>query len=205
MFVPRPDAALSDDECWAFVRTQGFGQLIAPGIGRDLPVVVPTQFVVPRTGEVVLHLAAPNPVWEALAEHPRALLSIAGDWAYIPTAWKAVGDEDPRLGVPTTYYAAVQLECDAHVVDDDDGKLAILRAQLDTLQPGIDAADPMEHTARIPGIRGLRLTATGVRAKFKFGGNVDAEHRLAVAEHLSERAGPGDEAARTHLLRRLDA
>ena len=38
---------------------------------------------------------------------------------------------------------------------------------------------------------------TEVRAKFKYGGNVDAAHRLAVAERLAERGGPGDAAARS--------
>ena len=37
------------------------------------------------------------------------VLSVAGDWSYIPSAWKAIGDEDPRFGIPTTYYAGVQL------------------------------------------------------------------------------------------------
>ena len=60
---------------------------------------------------VVLHLARPNPIWDALQENPRVLLSVAGDWAYIPAAWKAIGEEDPRMGVPTTYYGAVQLDC----------------------------------------------------------------------------------------------
>jgi transcriptional regulator len=40
--------------------------------------------------------------------------------------------------------------------------------------------------------------------KFKYGGNVDAAHRTAVADRLVERDGPGDRAARRHLLRRLD-
>ena len=52
---------------------------------------------------MLLHLARPNPVWTALDERPVALLSVAGDWAYVPSAWKAVDDEDPALGIPTTY------------------------------------------------------------------------------------------------------
>jgi len=32
-------------------------------------------------------------------------LSVAGDWAFIPGSWKAIGDEDPEYGIPTTYYA----------------------------------------------------------------------------------------------------
>jgi transcriptional regulator len=195
------DASEGEDEWRAFVVAQGFGQLIAAGRGRDVPVVVPTQFVLDG-GEVLLHLARPNPVWPAIEENPTVMLSVAGDWAYVPTAWKAIGDEDPTLGIPTTYYAAVQLRCDATVVDDPDGKLAILRHQLGALQPDGGHADPEVHERKLPGIRGLRLAIRDVTGKFKYGGNVDAAHRAAVAEHLRERGAAGDEAARAHLLRR---
>ena len=40
-----------------------------------------------------------------------------------------MGDEDPATGIPTTYYAAVQLTATAEVVDDPAGKAAILRLQ----------------------------------------------------------------------------
>ena len=201
------DAPIGDDEVWSFVRAQGFGHLIAPG-RRDLPVVVPTQFVV-TDGEaqspvVLLHLARPNPVWGALEENRTVLLSVAGDWAYVPSAWKAVGEEDPALGIPTTYYAAAQLVADAEVVDDDGGKLAILRAQLSALEPSVAHADPSVHQRRLPGIRGIRLQVRELTGKFKYGGNVDVTHRTAVAHHLAERNGPGDRAALAHLLRRLD-
>lgn len=202
MLIHPWDAAASADEWMAFVRAQGFGHLVAAGRGRDVPVVVPTQFVLASADEVVLHLARPNPIWAALDENPTVVLSVAGDWAYIPTAWKAIGDEDPRLGVPTTYYAAVQLIADATVVDDDEGKAAILREQLAGAEPGSGAADPLEHGRRLNTIRGLRLAVRDVRAKFKYGGNADDAHRAYVAEHLAERDGPGDAAAIAHLRRR---
>jgi len=185
-----------------FVRAQGFGHLVAGGRNRDVPVVVPTQFTLLGADEVVLHLARPNPIWAALEENPAVVLSVAGDWAYVPAAWKAIGEEDPRLGIPTTYYAAVQLIADATVVDDLEGKAAILREQLADQEPGSDVADPVEHGRRLSGIRGLRLAVRDVRAKFKYGGNVDDEHRAAVAEHLTARGGPGDAAALAHLRRR---
>jgi transcriptional regulator len=197
------DAGASEDEWARFVRAQGFGHLVAAGRGRDVAVVVPTQFALVSAAEVVLHLARPNPVWAALEENPAVLLSVAGDWAYIPAAWKAIGDEDPRMGVPTTYYAAVQLIAQASVVDDDEGKAAILRVQLGTTEPGSGAADPLEHGRRLAGIRGLRLAVRDVRAKFKYGGNVDDEHRAAVATRLASRHGPGDAAALAHLRRRI--
>jgi transcriptional regulator len=202
MLIHPWDAALSEDEWVDFVRGQGFGHLVAAGRGRDVPVVVPTQFSLVDPANVVLHLARPNPVWGALEENPTVVLSVAGDWAYVPAAWKAIGDEDPRLGIPTTYYAAAQLIATATVVDDLDGKVAILRTQLGDTEPGSDVADPMEHARRLSGIRGLRLAVTDVRAKFKYGGNVDDAHRAEVARRLTERAGPGDGPALSHLRRR---
>jgi transcriptional regulator len=198
------DSSTGQDEWLPFLRAQGFGQLIASGRGREVPVVVPTQFVIGVDSplEIWLHLARPNPIWAALAENPTVLLSVAGDWAYIPAAWKAIGAEDPALGVPTTYYAAVQLVATATVVDDEAGKLEILRRQLASLEPSSGHADPSEHVRRLPGIRGLRLVTREVMGKFKYGGNVDEPHRLAVADRLVSRAGPGDAAARKHLLRR---
>jgi transcriptional regulator len=197
------DSSTEPDEWRAFVLAQGFGQLIAAGRDRDVPVVVPTQFILDGD-EVVLHLARPNSIWEAIEENPAVLLSVAGDWAYIPAAWKAIGDEDPALGIPTTYYAAVQLRCAARVIDDPAGKLEILRSQLGVVEPDSGHADPVVHERKLAGIRGLRLAIRGVGGKFKYGGNVDEPHRQAIAAKLEERGAPGDAAARSHLLRRLD-
>jgi transcriptional regulator len=201
------DAPLDADEVLTFVRSQGFGHLVAPG-RRDVPVVVPTQFVLAddagegEVPDVLLHLARPNPVWAALEENPVVVLSIAGDWAYVPSAWKAVGDEDPALGIPTTYYAAAQIVGDASVLDDDAAKLEVLRRQLSALEPEIAHADPDVHGRKLAGIRAIRITVRELVGKFKYGGNVDAAHRAAVAERLAVRGGPGDAAARAHLLRR---
>ena len=203
MLIHPWDAGDSTQEWIDFVRTHQFGQFIASGRNRDVPVVVPTQFALVSEELVVLHLARPNPIWAALEENATAMLSVAGDWAYVPTAWKAIGDEDPSMGVPTTYYAAVQLIGVADVVDDLEGKAAILRTQLGVTEPGSGAADPIEHGRRLAGIRGIRLQVTEVRAKFKYGGNVDDEHRAAVDRLLEQRDGPGDAAARRHLRRRI--
>jgi transcriptional regulator len=199
MLIHPWDAGRSEQDWVNFVRAQGFGHLVAAGRDREVPVVVPTQFALVSSEQVELHLARPNPIWAALAENPAVLLSVAGDWAYIPAAWKAIGDEDPRMGIPTTYYSAVQLVAHAEVLDDHEEIAAILRRQLGVTEPGSDAADPAEHGRVLHGIRGMRLTVRDVRAKFKYGGNVDAQHREAVLGHLRERQGPGDAAVAAHL------
>jgi transcriptional regulator len=126
--VPAVDRPLDDDEWRAFVAAQGFGHLVAMGTGRDVPAIVPTQFVLDGD-DVLCHVAAGNPVLDALAERPSAVLSVAGDWAFVPSSWKAIGDEDPRLGIPTTYYAAAQLAGAVDVVADPDALAAVLRRQ----------------------------------------------------------------------------
>jgi len=187
----RPHDASTDEMRWrSFVRQQGFGHFAVCGEG-EVPVLVPTQFVVIEN-QVVFHLAKPNPVFAALDATPQAVLSVAGDWAYIPGAWKAVGDEDPTLGIPTTYYGAVQLSGAVTVTDEPDEIAAILRTQLADVEPEGGLQDPSVHTKQFKAIRGLRMEIDDVRAKFKYGGNADAEHRAAAAERLRARGGPSD-------------
>lgn len=202
MLIHPWDAGLDEHEWRAFVTAQGFGHLIAAGRGRDVPVAVPTQYILDGA-HIVLHLARPNPMWTAIEENRRVLLAVAGDWAYVPAAWKAIGDEDPALGIPTTLYAAVQLTGTAEALDDPAAVAAILRTQLATYEPDATVADPeVAHQGKLRAIRGLRITIDDVRAKLKFGGNLDAEHRAALAARLAARGGPGDAAALAHLSRR---
>ncbi|MGB8649856.1 MAG: FMN-binding negative transcriptional regulator [Mycobacteriales bacterium] len=197
MLIHPWDAATSDDDWRSWLAEQTVGTLVCPGAGRDVPVVVPTHFAWDGTS-VLLHLARPNPALTALEERPRAVFSVTGDWAYVPAAWKAVGEEDPALGIPTSYYAAVTLDCTAELLADEE-LLELLRAQLGRFEPGSGVADPAVHGRHLPGIRGVRLTPTSVQAKFKYGGNADDAHRLQVARQLEQT---GQAAALRQLLRR---
>jgi len=203
VLIHRHDAALTDDEWRAFLADHDFGELIVPGAGRDLPVVVPTHFVYDGDKTVLVHLAQPNPVWEALAERPRALLSVFGAYTFIPGHWN-----QDEYGVPTSYYAAVQLACDAEVLDDPAQIAAILERQLAHFQPEGKHA-PVEpgdnrYGKLLGSIRGIRLSVTDVRAKFKFGANRTVEHRTVVAAKLAERGRPLDIEARANVMRRIE-
>ena len=207
MFIAPVDATEGEGEWRPFVESHPFGHLVAPGgAARDLPVIVPTQFVL--TGStVLLHLVRANPVFAALAENPRVVMSVADDWSFIPSSWKAIDGEDPALGIPTTYYGAVQLAGSATVHDERSSPgsvAAILRRQLRVFQPRVEVADPADaHAARLFGILGIEIAVERVMAKFKYGGNVDAAHRRAVVARLRQRGGPNDDTAADHVLRRL--
>src|SRR4051794_28746937 len=190
------------------LRRVDFAQLVTAGHVDGYPVVVPTHFLYDGDATVLLHLARPNPVWRALDQDPHVVLALAGDYTYVEAAWNADPGVDPTHGVPTSYYTGIQLLCTAEVVDDPEQKVAILAAQLEHFEPAGSTREPpsTSHESdrrQLPGIRGLRLHVEQVRAKMKYGGNKSAQERHAIAAHLEERGGPMDEAARSHLLRRM--
>src|SRR6476661_3371451 len=153
MLVHPWDGPVDEHEWREALRVLDFGLLIAPGgPERELPVVVPTHFLFDGNRTIELHLARPNPVWAAFEERPRAMLTVVGDYVYVPAEVNA-GD-DPTLGVPTSYYASVQAEVDVEVVDDPTAKAAILNRQLAHFEPAgsprvpVDAHGADRWTAR---------------------------------------------------------
>jgi transcriptional regulator len=200
-----PWDAGSRAEALDFLRENEFGHLIAAGAGRDVPVVVPTQFLLADEHTALLHLARRNPVWHAIDENPAVMLVVSGDWVFIPGGWKKIPSlgEDRSHGIPTTFYASVQLICQAAPVDDEIGIVEILRMQIERLDPEGGLIDPAAHGWALNGTRGLRLAIQEIRAKFKYGGNLDETHRRHIAELLAQTGGYGTGLALKHLWRRI--
>ena len=204
MYLPRPDQPTDAGQWRRFLHRHPFGQLVAAGRDRDVPVISPTPFVLEPDDTVLLHLATPNPIWAAIEENPLVVLAVIGESAYVPGPWKAIGQEDPALGIPTQYYGAVQLTARVELLPDAEATLDVLRRMIDVFEEPGALADPQVHTSKLPGIRAARLHPQGVKAKFKYGGNVDVAHRLAVSERLAARGDAGDREARAQLLKPLE-
>lgn len=154
------------------------------------PVVLPTHFTV-AGDELLIHLARPNPVWPHLEAAAEVRMTVIGDYAYIPTYWRARAGGPDEDGVPTSYYSAVQFVCRPTVVDDPQGKAEILAAQLADFEPegrhAAVAADTAPYGRMLPGIRGVRLTVLRVDAKFKYDDHNPIAHRERVIGHLEQR------------------
>src|SRR5579864_1656299 len=116
MLIREHDAASSDAEWQDFLRTHDFGQLIVPRADQ-LPMIVPAHFLYRAPDTVLLHLARINPVFEALPHAPEVVLAVVGAYTYVPVRWNAPPGGDPDYGIPTSYYAAVQLACVPSMVD----------------------------------------------------------------------------------------
>jgi transcriptional regulator len=207
MLIHRWDAPATPDEWRSWLGTTApFGQLVVNNLDRDeAPVVVPTHAVV--DGDALLvHLARPNPVWPHIEAARKVRFVVAGDDAYVPSMWRAKADSREN-GVPTSYYAAVQLVCIPRVIDEPDSKAALLRTQMRHLQPEGGHAEIgvgiEPYGGMLPGIRGLELVIEEVAAKFKYDDQKPAEHREQVARLLDERGLPHDAGAAAEQRRRL--
>jgi len=172
------------------------------------PVLVPTHFTLAGP-ELLVHLARPNPAWPHLEAAAEVRMAVIGDYAYVPSYWRATAGGPDEDGVPTSYYSAVQFVCRPTVVDDPQGKADLLAAQLRDLQPEGGHAEVAVGQApygrMLPGIRGLRLTVLRVDAKFKYDDQKPVEHRERVISDLEHRGHGLDVAAAAQQRRRLVA
>ena len=210
MLIHPWDAAVDDAE-WQdwLASTDRFGVLAVNNIDpAQAPLVLPTHFTLVG-GELLLHLARPNAGWPHLEAAEEVRLAVIGDYAYIPTYWRAKAGEADEDGVPTSYYTSVQFVCRPAVVDDPGDKAAILTAQLTDVQPegrhAEVAVDEAPYGRMLAGIRGLRLEILRVEAKFKYDDHRPVGHRERVIGHLQERDDGLDAGAATQQRRRLDA
>lgn len=208
MLIHPWDAALEADEWKAWLTTTDrFGMLAVNNREpAQAPLLLPTHFTV-SGDELLVHLARPNPVWPHLADADEVRLAVIGDYAYIPTYWRAKAGGRDEDGVPTSYYSAVQFVCRPTVVDDPQGKAEILTAQLADFQPeGRHADVEVEsgpYARMLPGIRGVRLAVQRVEAKFKYDDHTPVEHRERVTDRLADRRRGLDLGAAAQQRRRL--
>ena len=210
MLIHPWDASLNAAEWQEWVAsTDRFGILAVNNLHQAAaPVMVPTHFTV-AGDELLVHLARPNPVWPHLEAAAEVRLAVVGDYAYIPTYWRAKAGGPDEDGVPTSYYTAVQFVCRPTVVDDPQGKVDILAAQLADFQPegghADVAVDDPPYGRMLPGIRGIRLQVLRVDAKFKYDDHNPIDHRERLIGRLRQRDHALDAGAATQQRRRLAA
>ena len=210
MLIHPWDAVLDETEWkeWLASHDQ-FGLLVVNNRESiHAPLVQPTHFTLAGE-EVLFHLARPNPIWEHLETAAEVRLAVVRDYAYIPSYWRAKAGGPDEDGVPTSYYATVQFVCRPSVIDDPQGKVDILRAQFDDIQPEGDhatvAVDQEPYGRMLSGIRGVRMTVLRVEAKFKYDDHNPVDHRERVIGNLEQRRQGFDVGAARQQRRRLTA
>lgn len=107
MLTTRFDGPLSDAEWQNFLQRQHFGQVVAMGRGREIPVITPTHFIFDGRAEIEFHVQRANPLLQALLERPVATLTIFDAACFIGSSWNCEPGEDTMWSAPTSYYAVV--------------------------------------------------------------------------------------------------
>jgi transcriptional regulator len=128
------------------------------------------------------------------------VLALTGDYAYVEAAWNANPGTDPAYGVPTSYYTGnpAALPRGDHRRPGAEGRHP--GQQLRHFEPADSGRSRPPPTtsptaASSPASAACACTIESVRAKMKYGGNKEPDHRREIADHLAERDGPMDSRA----------
>ena len=143
-----------------------------------------------QDGELALlgHCARANPHWRYLAARPQALATFLGPQAYLsPGAY-------PDLArVPSWNYLAVHCRVEATLIDDPEGKDALLKALIGQHEPPYAEqwrALPEDYTGKmLKAIVGFELRVTELQCTLKLNQHRPESH---AALHARYRAGNAD-------------
>ncbi|MFC5648094.1 pyridoxamine 5'-phosphate oxidase family protein [Paenibacillus solisilvae] len=187
------------EEIEAFLSEMSFGFLGT--VSQDgHPAVTPLNFVYVN-GAIYFHGSRIGEKMTQLKANESVTFAVAKEYAVIPSYFT-----DPLLACPATaYFKSVRIDGHAALVDDPQEKASALEALMRKLQPEggyktIDAGDP-DYIPRLKGVAVVRIDASQISAKFKFGQNAKEPARAAIQEGLSSRNGSMD-AETIELMRR---
>jgi transcriptional regulator len=206
MLVHPYDSAMSENE-WRDWISKGarFGVLAVGAAPGQAPIMVPTHFVL-RGDEILIHLHKVNDALPLLEANKKVSLSVIGDYAFIPGTWRAKDPNNLQHGVPTSYYAAVNFECEPTVVSDPNEVAAIIQEHMTEFQadesyaavsPELPPYGPMMSI-----IRGVRLKIVKVDAKFKYDDHKPVAFRESITSKLEARGSHQDLGAAAQQSRR---
>lgn len=177
VYIPKAFEVTNQDEIFAFVEENAFGQLISTVNGRLFSSHLP--FLIAEDKSRILgHLAAQNPQHGEL-DGREVLVSIEGPHDYISPSWYR------GPGVPTWNYQAVHFYGQCRVLRDAKQLQAIVNALTAKYEAGFDAPWQPEYSATMLGaIVGIEITISEIQCKYKLSQNRPAEDRAQVIKEL---------------------
>jgi len=179
MYVPDHFSVSEQDEIFAFVDANAFGQLIS--IDGQRPFASHLPFLIGSDRQTLqCHLARQNPQWRQLREQ-QVLVTFLGPHDYISPSWY----QNP--GVPTWNYQAVHVYGRCRVFEDA-GPLATL---VEALSRRYESAfeqpwQPQYRDAMLKAIVGVEIHIDEIEAKYKLSQNRPAADHRGVVEHLDQ-------------------
>lgn len=184
MYIPKHFEVTDDDEIFAFIEANGFGQIISSLQGKLFSTHIP--FLLSGDKQKLLgHLAKQNPQHSDM-DKQEGLVTLQGPHDYISPSWY----KSP--GVPTWNYQAVHIYGVCEVFDDCE-KIKII---VDSLTRKYESSfqNPWQPDYKVPmlgAIVGIEVTIKEIQCKYKLSQNRPPEDREQVIKQL-ENKGSGN-------------
>jgi transcriptional regulator len=177
MYIPRHFEVTDNDEIFAFVEANAFGQLVSHVEGRFFASHVPFLVTQDRFA-IICHLAKQNPQHLEL-DGRDALITLQGAHDYISPSWYG------GPGVPTWNYQAVHIYGQCRVFHDADRLKDVVETLANKYEAAFDTPwQPQYGAAMLTAIVGVEIAITDVQCKYKLSQNRPAQDRMQVVEKL---------------------
>jgi transcriptional regulator len=179
MYVPDHFKVSEQDEIFAFVDANAFGQLISIDGGRPFASHLPFLVVGDRKS-LQCHLARQNRQWQHLQDQ-QVLVTFLGPHDYISPSWY----QNP--GVPTWNYQAVHVYGRCRVFEDAETLAGVVEALSRRYESAFEQPwQPQYREAMLKAIVGVEISIDEIEAKYKLSQNRAAVDQQGVVAHLGE-------------------
>ena len=180
MYNPKHFTVSDEDEIFAFVDANAFGQLVSMHEGRLTVSHLP--FMLTRESRRLhCHLARPNPQWQSLRAQ-QVLVTFQGPQDYVSPSWYQ------SAGVPTWNYQAVHVYGNCRVFDTPAEVARLVDALSEGYESGFDDPwQPRYPDSMLKAIVGVEIEIEEIQCKYKLSQNRPAADQAGVIDQLEQR------------------
>jgi transcriptional regulator len=177
MYIPKHFEVTDNNEVFAFVEANGFGQLVSNSGGRLFATHIPFALSEDKT-KLVGHLAKQNPQIEDI-EGQEVLVTLQGPHDYISPSWYA------SPGVPTWNYQAVHIYGRCKCFSEPE----VLRELVESLTGMYESQfaapwQPQYRPSMLGAIVGIEISVSDIQCKYKLSQNRSQQDQQQVIAQL---------------------
>ena len=179
MYLPDHFTVSEQDEIFAFIEANAFGQLIS--IDEQRPFASHLPFLPAEDRKTLrCHLARQNPQWRHLGEQ-QVLITFLGPHDYISPSWY----QNP--GVPTWNYQAVHIYGSCRVFEEATEIADLVDTLSERYESGFEKPwQPQYREAMLKAIIGVEITIDEIQCKYKLSQNRSVSDQQGVVEQLQQ-------------------
>ncbi len=168
------------------LNTATIGRLATTGLD-GYPYVTPVNFVY-NQGAIYFHSAPAGEKLDNIAKDPRVCFEVDIPLAYVDAGF----DPERRPCKLHQFFHCVIIRGEASMVPDGSLKTAVLNALVAKHEPGVHLAPVTEDMPAYKACSVIGIRPDSRTAKSDLAWNKTSDERLALAQYLRSRRGPGD-------------